>query len=159
MAVANNLAANRASCSCETMFLMSGVISQIIPFCNTHSPNSVIIINEIISYLTFLLVDLKVYFLLAKKLKTKAEPVEIVLAAIFGNPKKVSKNNKPKSIAVLIVPTIAKRPICILFFTLGLFRFVIFGNEIARAILGFAKDTGDIFADNTKTNQLNTAKK
>ena len=41
-----------------------------------------------------LLVDLKVYFLLAKKLKIKAKPVEIVLATIFGNPKKVNKNKK-----------------------------------------------------------------
>lgn len=67
----------------------------------------------------FLLVDLKVYFLLAKKLKIKAEPVETVLAAIFGNPKKVNKNNKPKSITVLAKPTTANRLICALFFTLG----------------------------------------
>ena len=105
-----------------------------------------------------LLVDLKVYFLLAKKLKIKAKPVEIVLAAIFGNPKKVNKNNKPKSITVLTKPTTAKRLICALFFTLDTFRFVIFGNEITRAIFGFTKDTGNIFANNTKTNQLNAIK-
>lgn len=66
-----------------------------------------------------LLVDSKVYFLLAKKLKIKAKPVEIVLATIFGNPKKVNKNNKPKSITVLTKPTTANRLICALFFTLG----------------------------------------
>lgn len=82
-----------------------------------------------------LLVDLKVYFLLAKKLKIKAKPVEIVLAAIFGNPKKVNKNNKPKSITVLAKPTTANRLICALFFMLGPY-----------------------IANNTKTNQLNATK-
>ena len=93
-----------------------------------------------------MLVDLKVYFLLAKKLKTKAVPVEIVLAASFGSPRKVSKNNSPKSIIVFIVPTIAKRPICALFFTLSL---VIFLDKVARPVLGFAKDSGNVLADNT----------
>lgn len=146
MAVANNLAANKEIRSLVMRFLISGVASQIIAFWSTHKPNSVIITKDIISYLIFLLVDLKVYFLLAKKLKTKAVPVEIVLAASFGNPRKVSKNNNPKSIIVFIVPTIAKRPIRALFFTLSL---VIFLDKVARPVLGFAKDSGNVLADNT----------
>ena len=94
----------------------------------------------------FLLVDLKVYFLLAKKLKIKAEPVETVLAVIFGNPKKVNKNNKPKSITVLTKPTTAKRLICALFFTLSL---VIFLDKVARPVLGLAKNSSNVLADNT----------
>lgn len=126
-------------------FLISGVVSQIIPFCSTHKPNSVTITKETISYLIFLLVDLKVYFLLAKKLKTKAVPVETVLAASFGSPRKVSKNNNPKSITVFIVPTIAKRPICALFFTLSL---VIFLDKVTRPVLGLAKNSSNVLADN-----------
>ena len=117
--MANNLATNKEVCSLVMRSLISGVVSQIIPFWSTHKPNSVTITKDTISYLIFLLVDLKVYFLLAKKLKTKAVPVETVLAASFGSPRKVSKNNNPKSIIVFIVPTIAKRPICALFFKIG----------------------------------------
>ena len=145
MAVANNLAANKEIRSLVMRFLISGVASQIIAFWSTHKPNSVIITKDIISYLIFLLVDLKVYFLLAKKLKTKAVPVEIVLAASFGNPRKVSKNNNPKSIIVFIVPTIAKRPICALFFTLSL---VIFLDKVTRPVLGLAKNSSNVLADN-----------
>ena len=126
--------------------LISGVISQMIPFWSTHKPNSVTITKDTISYLIFLLVDLKVYFLLAKKLKTKAVPVETVLAASFGSPRKVSKNNNPKSIIVFIVPTIAKRPICALFFTLSL---VIFLDKVTRPVLGLAKYSSNVLADNT----------
>ena len=104
------------------------------------------ITKDTISYLIFLLVDLKVYFLLAKKLKTKAVPVEIVLAVSLGSPRKVSKNNSPKSIIVFIVPTIAKRPICALFFTLSL---VIFLDKVARPVLGLAKNSSNVLADNT----------
>ena len=125
--------------------LISGVISQMIPFWSTHKPNSVTITKDTISYLIFLLVDLKVYFLLAKKLKTKAVPVETVLAASFGSPRKVSKNNNPKSITVFIVPTIAKRPICALFFTLSL---VIFLDKVTRPVLGLAKNSSNVLADN-----------
>ncbi len=125
--------------------LISGVVSQIIPFCSTHKPNRVTTTKDTISYLIFLLVDLKVYFLLAKKLKTKAVPVETVLAASFGSPRKVSKNNNPKSIIVFIVPTIAKRPICALFFTLSL---VIFLDKVARPVLGLAKNSSNVLADN-----------
>ena len=146
MAVANNLAANKEIRSLVMRFLISGVASQIIAFWSTHKPNSVTITKDTISYLIFLLVDLKVYFLLAKKLKTKAVPVEIVLAASFGNPRKVSKNNSPKSIIVFIVPTIAKRPICALFFTLSL---VIFLDKVTRPVLGLAKNSSNVLADNT----------
>lgn len=146
MAVANNLAANKEICSLAMRFLISGVVSQIIAFWSTHKPNSVIITKDTISYLIFLLVDLKVYFLLAKKLKTKAVPVETVLAASFGSPRKVSKNNSPKSIIVFIVPTIAKRPICALFFTLSL---VIFLDKVTRPVLGLAKNSSNVLADNT----------
>ena len=146
MAVANNLATNKEICSLVMRFLISGVASQIIAFWSTHKPNSVIITKDTISYLIFLLVDLKVYFLLAKKLKTKAVLVETVLAASFGSPRKVSENNNPKSIIVFIVPTIAKRPICALFFTLSL---VIFLDKVARPVLGFAKDSGNVLADDT----------
>ena len=144
--MANNLATNKEVCSLVMKSLISGVVSQIIPFWSTHKPNSVIITKDIISYLIFLLVDLKVYFLLAKKLKTKAVPVETVLAASFGSPRKVSKNNNPKSIIVFIVPTIAKRPICALFFTLSL---VIFLDKVARPVLGLAKNSSNVLADNT----------
>lgn len=144
--MANNLATNKEIRSLVMRFLISGVASQIIAFWSTHKPNSVIITKDTISYLIFLLVDLKVYFLLAKKLKTKAVPVETVLAASFGSPRKVSKNNNPKSIIVFIVPTIAKRPICALFFTLSL---VIFLDKVARPVLGLAKDSGNVLADNT----------
>ena len=144
--MANNLAANKEICSLVMRSLISGVVSQIIPFCSTHKPNSVTITKDTISYLIFLLVDLKVYFLLAKKLKTKAAPVETVLAASFGSPRKVSKNNNPKSITVFIVPTIAKRPICALFFTLSL---VIFLNKVTRPVLGLAKYSSNVLADNT----------
>ena len=144
--MANNLAANKEICSLVMRSLISGVVSQIIPFCSTHKPNSVTITKDTISYLIFLLVDLKVYFLLAKKLKTKAVPVETVLAASFGSPRKVSKNNNPKSITVFIVPTIAKRPICALFFTLSL---VIFLNKVTRPVLGLAKYSSNVLADNT----------
>ena len=145
MAVANNLEANKEICSLVMRFLISGVASQIIAFWSTHKPNSVIITKDTISYLIFLLVDLKVYFLLAKKLKTKAVPVETVLAASFGNPRKVSENNNPKSIIVFIVPTIAKRPICALFFTLSL---VIFLDKVTRPVLGLAKNSSNVLADN-----------
>jgi len=144
--VANNLATNKEICSLVMRFLISGVVSQIIPFWITHKPNSVTITKDTISYLIFLLVDLKVYFLLAKKLKTKAVPVETVLAASFGSPRKVSKNNNPKSIIVFAVPTIAKRPICALFFTLSL---VIFLDKVARPVLGLAKNSSNVLADNT----------
>lgn len=144
--MANNLAANKEICSLVMRFLISGVASQIIAFWSTHKPNSVIITKDTISYLIFLLVDLKVYFLLAKKLKTKAVPVETVLAASFGSPRKVSENNNPKSIIVFIVPTIAKRPICALFFTLSL---VIFLDKVARPVLGLAKNSSNVLADNT----------
>ena len=144
--MANNLAANKEIRSLVMRFLINGVVSQMVPFCSTHKPNSVTITKEIISYLIFLLVDLKVYFLLAKKLKTKAVPVEIVLAASFGSPRKVSENNSPKSIIVFIVPTIAKRPICALFFTLSL---VIFLNKVTRPVLGLAKYSSNVLADNT----------
>ena len=145
MAVANNLATNKEIRSLVMKLLISGVISQMVPFCSTHKPNSVTITKEIISYLIFLPVDLKVYFLLAKKLKTKAVPVETVLAASFGSPIKVSKNNSPKSIIVFIVPTIAKRPICALFFTLSL---VIFLDKVTRPVLGLAKNSSNVLADN-----------
>ena len=145
MAVANNLATNKEICSLVMRFLINGVVSQIIAFWSTHKPNSVIITKDTISYLIFLLVDLKVYFLLAKKLKTKAVPVETVLAASFGNPRKVSENNNPKSIIVFIVPTIAKRPICALFFTLSL---VIFLDKVTRPVLGLAKNSSNVLADN-----------
>ena len=144
--MANNLATNKEICSLVMRFLISGVVSQIIPFWITHKPNSVTITKDTISYLIFLLVDLKVYFLLAKKLKTKAVPVETVLAASFGSPRKVSKNNNPKSIIVFAVPTIAKRPICALFFTLSL---VIFLDKVARPVLGLAKNSSNVLADNT----------
>lgn len=144
--MANNLATNKEICSLVMRSLISGVVNQIIPFWSTHKPNSVTITKDTISYLIFLLVDLKVYFLLAKKLKTKAVPVETVLAASFGSPRKVSKNNNPKSITVFIVPTIAKRPICALFFTLSL---VIFLDKVTRPVLGLAKDSSNILADNT----------
>ena len=143
--MANNLAANKEIRSLVMRFLISGVASQIIAFWSTHKPNSVIITKDTISYLIFLLVDLKVYFLLAKKLKTKAVPVETVLAVSLGSPRKVSKNNNPKSIIVFIVPTIAKRPICALFFTLSL---VIFLDKIARPVLGLAKNSSNVLADN-----------
>ena len=143
--MANNLATNKEICSLVMRFLISGVVSQIIPFWSTHKPNSVIITKDTISYLIFLLVDLKVYFLLAKKLKTKAVPVETVLAASFGSPRKVSKNNNPKSITVFIVPTIAKRPICALFFTLSL---MIFLDKVTRPVLGLAKNSSNVLADN-----------
>ena len=145
MAVANNLATNKEIRSLVMRFLINGVVSQIIAFWSTHKPNSVIITKDTISYLIFLLVDLKVYFLLAKKLKTKAVPVETVLAASFGNPRKVSENNNPKSIIVFIVPTIAKRPICALFFTLSL---VIFLDKVTRPVLGLAKNSSNVLADN-----------
>ena len=145
MAVANNLEANKEICSLVMKLLISGVASQIIAFWSTHKPNSVIITKDTISYLIFLLVDLKVYFLLAKKLKTKAVPVETVLAASFGSPRKVSENNNPKSIIVFIVPTIAKRPICALFFTLSL---VIFLDKVTRPVLGLAKNSSNVLADN-----------
>ena len=144
--MANNLATNKEICSLVMRSLISGVVSQIIPFWSTHKPNSVTITKDTISYLIFLLVDLKVYFLLAKKLKTKAVPVETVLAASFGSPRKVSKNNNPKSITVFIVPTIAKRPICALFFTLSL---VIFLDKVTRPVLGLAKNSSNVLADNT----------
>ena len=144
--MANNLAANKEICSLVMKLLISGVISKMVPFCSTHKPNSVTITKETISYLIFLLVDLKVYFLLAKKLKTKAVPVEIVLAVSLGSPRKVSKNNSPKSIIVFAVPTIAKRPICALFFTLSL---VIFLDKVARPVLGLAKNSSNVLADNT----------
>ena len=143
--MANNLATNKEICSLVMRFLISGVVSQIIPFWITHKPNSVTITKDTISYLIFLLVDLKVYFLLAKKLKTKAVPVETVLAASFGSPRKVSKNNSPKSIIVFAVPTIAKRPICALFFTLSL---VIFLDKVTRPVLGLAKYSSNVLADN-----------
>ena len=143
--MANNLATNKEVCSLVMKSLISGVVSQIIPFWSTHKPNSVTITKDTISYLIFLLVDLKVYFLLAKKLKTKAVPVETVLAASFGSPRKVSKNNNPKSITVFIVPTIAKRPICALFFTLSL---VIFLDKVTRPVLGLAKNSSNVLADN-----------
>ena len=143
--MANNLATNKEVCSLVMKSLISGVVSQIIPFWSTHKPNSVTITKDTISYLIFLLVDLKVYFLLAKKLKIKAVPVETVLAASFGSPRKVSKNNNPKSITVFIVPTIAKRPICALFFTLSL---VIFLDKVARPVLGLAKNSSNVLADN-----------
>lgn len=136
--------------------LISGVVSQIIPFWSTHKPNSVTITKDAISYLIFLLVDLKVYFLLAKKLKTKAVPVETVLAASFGSPRKVSKNNNPKSIIVFAVPTIAKRPICALFFTLSL---VIFLDKVTRPVLGLAKNSSNVLADNAQANQLDATEK
>lgn len=144
--MANNLATNKEIRSLVMRFLISGVASQIIAFWSTHKPNSVIITKDTISYLIFLLVDLKVYFLLAKKLKTKAVPVETVLAASLGSPRKVNKNNSPKSIIVFIVPTIAKRPICALFFTLSL---VIFLDKVARPVLGLAKNSSNVLADNT----------
>ena len=144
--MANNLATNKEIRSLVIKLLISGVISQMVPFCSTHKPNSVTITKETISYLIFLLVDLKVYFLLAKKLKTKAVPVETVLAASFGSPRKVSENNNPKSIIVFIVPTIAKRPICALFFTLSL---VIFLDKVIRPVLGLAKNSSNVLADNT----------
>ena len=143
--MANNLATNKEICSLVMRSLISGVVSQIIPFCSTHKPNRVTTTKDTISYLIFLLVDLKVYFLLAKKLKTKAVPVETVLAASFGSPRKVSKNNNPKSIIVFIVPTIAKRPICALFFTLSL---VIFLDKVTRPVLGLAKNSSNVLADN-----------
>ena len=143
--MANNLATNKEICSLVMRSLISGVVSQIIPFCSTHKPNRVTTTKDTISYLIFLLVDLKVYFLLAKKLKTKAVPVETVLAASFGSPRKVSKNNNPKSIIVFIVPTIAKRPICALFFTLSL---VIFLDKVARPVFGFAENPSNVLADN-----------
>ena len=143
--MANNLATNKEVCSLVMRSLISGVVSQIIPFWSTHKPNSVTITKDTISYLIFLLVDLKVYFLLAKKLKTKAVPVETVLAASFGSPRKVSKNNNPKSIIVFAVPTIAKRPICALFFTLSL---VIFLDKVTRPVLGLAKNSSNVLADN-----------
>lgn len=143
--MANNLATNKEIRSLVIKLLISGVISQMVPFCSTHKPNSVTITKETISYLIFLLVDLKVYFLLAKKLKTKAVPVETVLAASFGSPRKVSENNNPKSIIVFIVPTIAKRPICALFFTLSL---VIFLDKVIRPVLGLAKNSSNVLADN-----------
>lgn len=77
--------------------------------CNTHKPNRVTIVNSAISRTIFLLFDLKVYFLLAKKLKINAIDVDIVFAVIFGKPKFVNPNKRPKSSAVLIMPISPKR--------------------------------------------------
>ena len=80
-------------------------------------------------------------------LMTNAMPVEIVLAIRRGKPKYVSKNNKPKSTIVLKPPTIAKRPICALFFMM---RLVIFLDQIVRPTFGFVENSRDIFADHAE---------
>lgn len=91
-------------------------------------------------------VVLKVYFLLAKKLKQKAEVVEIIFADIAGKPKDFNKNNIPKSINVLAPPTAMKRSFVWLFL---LATSVVFLNKVKRAIFGLIEYSANVFADNS----------
>lgn len=131
----------------------SGVVSVMTTVCNTHSPKSVTRVNKMISRTTRFPVLLNVYFLLAKKLKTKAMEVEMILAGTAGRPRDFSKNKSPKSKTVFTPPTKPNRRSWRLFFMM---RLVIFLDEIQRTALGFVKNTSDVLTDYPETKQLNT---
>jgi len=122
------------------------IILIIIPW-STQSPNRVTIVNRIISRRMLVPEVLKVYFLFAKKLKLKAEVVEIKLANRIGILKLVKTSNTPKSITVLTAPTSEKLTLVLLFFSMA--RMILF-NEIKGAIFGFNKNACYIFTNYSK---------
>ena len=128
--------------------IVIGVVSQMTSVCNTQRPNSVTITKSTISRATFVSVVLKVYFLLAKKLKINAVVLEIIFATNLSRPSIVRPIKMPKSSAVLRPPTIRNRPSSCLFFMV---RLVVFFDEVERTVLGFIEDAANVFADNPKT--------
>jgi len=131
--------------------VVSGVVSQITSVWSTQRPNSVTTTKSTISLATLVSVVLKVYFLLAKKLKTKAVVLEMMFATILSSPSNVNTINIPKSSAVFSTPTTRKRPrVCLLF----MMPLVVFFDEIEWATLGLIEDTADIFADDPKAQKL-----
>ena len=121
-----------------------GSTSQITPVCSTHSPNRVTATKRIISRTMFVPDDLKVYFLLAKKLNTNAILVENIFAVVAIRPIDLSINSNPKSSTVLITPIRPKRISWDLFFMV---RFVIFLDKIQRSALGFIKYSTNVLTD------------
>lgn len=95
----------------------------------------------------FVPVVLKVYFLLAKKLKQKAAEVDKMFAVMTGRPKDLSRNNNPKSMAVFALPTSAKRSLVELFFCA---TWMIFLDKIERTVFGFGKDACDVLTNHAK---------
>ena len=110
-------------------------------------------VNSTISCLMLPPLERKVYFLLAKKLKPKANPVDRVLLAIFGSPRCVNKKSNPKSSAVLIAPTIPKRMILLFF----IMRLMILLNEVERALFCLVENPADILADDAEKDHLHAA--
>lgn len=94
--------------------------------------------------LTFCEDDLKVNFLLARKLNKNETVVETVLAPIFGAPKEVRPNKIPKSIKVLAVPTAPKRSLVWCFCN---FSFMVFVNQVERTLFCFGENSSNIFPD------------
>ncbi len=104
-------------------------------------------VKSIISRTTLCPVVLKVYFLFAKKLATKAIDDEMILAMTCGTAKKfASTKSNPKSSAVFAAPTSPKRTLVACFLSSA---FMIFLDEIERALFDFDKDSPDVFADNS----------
>ena len=132
-----------------------GEMQKITAFCSPHKPARVTTTNKTSCRRTLPWAR-KVYDLLAKKLKIKARPVDTVLAASFGRPSVVSPKSKPISITVLIPPTSANRSNLPLLFAMT--SLTMFLNEIRWALLCFAKNSGDIFANHSQAQQLYSTK-
>lgn len=115
--------------------------------CKTQSPSNVTMTNKIIWRFTSGLVDRKVNFRLATKLKQKAIDVETIFAATTDKPKKLNAKKIPKSIAVFALPTTTNRNFCELFF---MATFVVFLNQIQRALFCFVKNPSDVFTYHTQ---------
>ena len=115
--MAISLLISRAAGLFTPIFVNIGVIVAIIIVWITHKPNSVTIVNSRNCFFRFLDVDLKVYFLLAKKENKNATKVDIKLANSFGTLKSIVKiKSMLKSSAVLTPPTIVKRSLSACFF-------------------------------------------
>ena len=138
---ANNFAISRITES-DQCVPESAKVMRFMPIpCNTHKPKSVTSTKRIISRFMLVLLVLNVYFRLAKKLKQKAQVVDITFAGITGRPKDFNKKRAPKSIAVLTTPIAVKRIFCELFFIATL---MIFLYEIRWSVFCLIEDSANI---------------
>jgi len=118
-------------------------VTVMITGCITHKPNKVIIKKYAKCLPLTASFDLKVNFLLAKKLKTSAVDVDTKLLAIVGSPRATKVNNIPKSIEVLMMPTRPKRNLSACFFS-SFFTDIAFFDKIKWATFRFFENSTDI---------------
>ena len=145
--VATNFATSSFSESLNVRLCSNPRIAQIIKLWITQSPNRVTTIKRIISRLTSVSVVLKVIFLLRKKLITKAVVEETIFDGISGRPSDFKLKSNPKSIVVLNAPTTINRSFWRLFLMV---MWMIFFNEVKGSLLGFVKNSADVFTNHTK---------